>query len=287
MQSVNQTDLTEYLHEETFEHLANGDQIAAGLLDERDKAMELVGEILDRFTQLNTLMERYCPIRGKAFVPVVDDVIRTISNYSEDFLAYEEGIRKKIDKRYWRTLLDASRATTLMSASKKDELDKCAEQHAPPFTEHAVIGTLQGHYENRMLTFMDGAVELFQSLCSGFKSNDRICFRSKIILTNTLFSNGWSSFGSERNRVHDLERIFMILDGKDPADLHHQDAAPSLMAEAKRTGLKEFQHAYFKAKMFGNGNIHIVFTRSDLVDKLNSLLESHYGNSLGYRSAKF
>ncbi len=277
-----------YLHQhnEAFSHLARGDAIAIALIDERNEAMRLVDDILQKLTRLNSMMEYYCPVRGKAFEQLAGDLIENVSRYSEDFTTHREKIRKKIDGRYWLKVIHASRATTLMNASAKKKMEDSASKDAPEFVFNAVMGTIQTHYENRMTTFVKAGLELFESLDRGFKSNDRICLRKKIIFRGALSGDYWNSYSSAKDRVHDLERIFMILEGKDPGSLVYNETAPHLLEEAARDGKSEYHHEYFDAKLYNNGNVHLTFTRFDLVDRFNEMLANFHGNKLGTRTAK-
>lgn len=273
-------------HDEAFSHLARGDVIACALIDERDEAMHLVDDILQKLTRLNSMMERYCPVRGKAFELLAGDLIESVSRYSEDFTSHREKIRKKIDGRYWLKVIHASRVTTLMNASAKKKMEDSATSDAPEFAFNAVMGTIQTHYESRMATFVEAGLELFESLDRGFKNNDRICLRKKIIFKGALSGDYWNSYGSAKDRVHDLERILMILDGKDPGGLVYKETAPHLLEEAARAGKSEYNHEYFDAKLYNNGNVHLTFTRFDLVDRFNELLANFHGHTLGKRTAK-
>lgn len=273
-------------HDEPFSHLASGDEIAIALIDERNEAMHLIDDVLQKLTRLNSLMERYCPVRGNVFELLAGDLIENVSRYSEDFTAHREEIRKKIDGRYWLKVIHASRATTLMNASAKRKMEDSASKDAPEFAFNAVMGTIQAHYENRLATFVQAGLELFESLDKGFKSNDRICLRKKIIFRGALSGDYWNSYGSAKDRLHDLERIFMILDGKDPGSLVYRETAPHLLETAAQAGKSEYHHEYFDAKLYNNGNIHLTFTRFDLVNRFNEMLSNFHGSKLGTRTAK-
>jgi hypothetical protein len=53
--------------------VASGDNIASDLLEERDKAIELVDNVLYDLTKLHNLMEQFCAIRGVRHERFVDD----------------------------------------------------------------------------------------------------------------------------------------------------------------------------------------------------------------------
>lgn len=276
----------EYIHEESFAYLATGDGIAVALIEERNQAIELVKEILTRLTKLNTLMTRYCPINGEAYEMLASDLVDNILPYSNNFSSHETSIRKRIDGKYWNKLLTASKCTTLMNTGSKQTVQAAASTDAPEFNYAAVTGTLQYHYENRFNTFVEAGIELFDALPGSYKSNDQFCLRKKIIFSNALFRSGWNHYSTVQNRIHDIERIFMILDRKDPDVLRSHETAPLLMERAKRAHEDTYTNSYFIAVFYKNGNIHLTFTRPDLVDRFNEMLAKYHGNTLGHRKAK-
>jgi hypothetical protein len=282
---MNNTDLRPYVHEESMSWLATGDNIASDMLEERDKAIELVDNVLNDLTKLNNLMEQFCAIRGVRHELFVEDIFSSVSYHADDFNKHKQTITRKIDAKYWDTLFNASRITSLITTNKKEVLKQQLKKDAPPFEAEAVVATISEHMSNRFSTFVDSLIEFFESLPHDYKSNDRICLRKKIILSDCLNSSGWSCFGSDKDRVYDLERIFTILDGKDPSQIKSRDTAVRKIARAKRHGENEIELDYFSAKLFNNGNVHIIFSSKDLVDKFNDVLASHKSGELGFRSA--
>jgi len=63
--------------------------------------------------------------------------------------------------------------------------------------------------------------------------------------------------------------------------------AKNRLQESYRNEEYKVHSPYFKYDMFKNGNIHMVFLREDLVEKLNEMLATYYNGSLGQRSATY
>ena len=53
-----------------------------------------------------------------------------------------------------------------------------------------------------------------------------------------------------------------------------------------KRGQSEHVSAYFKVRVFGNGNAHLWFTRDDLVEKVNKELAAYYGEVIGDGNSK-
>jgi len=284
---MSHTALKEHVYEEAFDHLATGNDLIESTLEERDVAVKLVNEILVRFEKLNTLMRRSDHSSDdESFEPLVYDLVDNICHYSDTFKQYQSKIVKTIDARYWLKIIDTTKLTAVMNTRAKQEMRTLVQKNAPAFDRKHVYGTLEQHLNNRFITFVQGAVEVFQSLNHSFKSNDQICFRDRLIFSNAMCGDSFNSYSSAPDRIQDVERIFCILDAKDPSelDLEHR-------ASAQLRNWRQFENGivplpYFNCKVYKNGNVHLWFTRRDLVDKLNALIANYYGSVLGHRTAK-
>jgi hypothetical protein len=122
-------------------------------------------------------------------------------------------------------------------------------------------------------------VNVFKTLLGKYKTHDAFKIGKKVILDRVLNSHGgWSFYSSGRERIADLDRIFHILDGKEPKD--HRGDASSMVYTASSTKQREIETDYFRFKLFQNGNVHVVFKRLDLVEKANKLIAQHFGEVL-------
>ena len=281
------SEIQTYIHVESFGHLATGDEIIDASLKQRDEAIALVDGILERMDKLNNLKYRDQPSMGHQYASLVDDVVRTIRSYSTDFSGtYRKDIVKKIDARYWHTAMASSKLTVAMNTSAKEKMEDAISSSPPIFEAATVYSTLNHYLTNRMAIFVEGVIELFQDLSHEYKSNDKICFRKRIVFRSALSGKYWNHYSSAKNRVCDLERVFVLLDGKDPTEYESGELSHQLISEAYSQGLNEIDLPYFRCKMYLNGNVHIWLTRTDLVDKLNNLIANHFGASLGARASK-
>jgi hypothetical protein len=272
--------------QEHFGHLATGNDIISKALSERDEAIRLAHEIMERLSQLNTLKVAYSPVIGEYYEALSDDVLKVARGTSIHVERNMAAITKRIDQRYWLSIMESSKLTALMNASAKNDMADSIKLSPPLFEAKTVFSTLDYYLSNRMKTFVESAISLFESLPSGYSSNDRICFRKRIVFENAFRGSFWNG-SSGKDRITDLERVFMLLDGKDPTSLEFGDLAQNRMEEAYSQGERSINFPYFTCRMFQNGNIHIWFSREDLVEKFNGMLATHYSGSLGRRYSKY
>lgn len=84
----------------------------------------------------------------------------------------------------------------------------------------------------------------------------------------------------QRDRLADLERMLMILDGK-PVPDNRADVTCRLgdhIHENRHSN--HYEDEMFAIKYFQKGTAHILFKRPELVDKLNDIIARHYPGAL-------
>lgn len=284
--------LSEYTHTQAFDHLQVTDGIAMAMIDERNSVMNIINNILILLTELNNTMRRHNPTKdtngeiiGMPHENLAHEVLKNIKYTSCNFMQYRETIQKRIDSKYWDKLLDASRLTTLMNTNDKESLRELTRtKDAPMFNIESVFATMHDHYTKRYKTFCEGVILLFSELSDGYKSNDKIKLKEKIIFSDAVNGNHWNHYSNARDKIYDLERIFMILDGKDPSDNSYTSSA---VQNIENTFQEEryVELEYFTAKTYLKGSLHITFNRKDLVEKINYMIADFRKNSLGTRKS--
>ena len=119
-----------------------------------------------------------------------------------------------------------------------------------------------------------------------FKSNSPCKFGKKIIVTGLVKCDRWGfglNWGWQRDRLADLERMLMLLDGK-PVPDNRADVTRRLSdhIHANRHS-NRYEDEMFAIKYFQKGTAHIIFKRPELVDKLNDIIARHYPGALSAR----
>lgn len=191
-----------------------------------------------------------------------------------------KAVRRAVDESAWRSLLRISGLRNLMDATAHEKFSNDLSKEPPEFT-----------IENVTAAFMQAAIDAPQILersivavfdrlnTKRYKTNSAFGIGPRCILTSALSQwGGWNSYGFSFNLVNDMDRLFHVLDGKKPPEA---GSAADLIGREHQRKAKTCKTEYFEAKMFrGNGNLHLKFTRPDLVVKVNRILTKHYGATL-------
>lgn len=223
---------------------------------------------------------------------------------------YMRVARRLTDAAVWAALIERTDLGHLMDVQAKEELRSQMEyvpertdregavinqeeidRGLPPVTVDAVLATLEGFAMDAQTIWRRGLANSFSKLDRRFRSHDGFGIGSRIILTRCFnFSWGptldWNYTGHERDTLQDIERVFLVLDGKGPRAAY---AGIVGAVDAHRTGNRDsiewpvvVEGDYFRLRAFKNGNAHLWFTRDDLVKLANKELAEYYGDTLGY-----
>lgn len=213
---------------------------------------------------------------------------------------YLRTARKLIDCDTWSWIVERTELERLMDKQAKDELraqmqyvpDKVdrdgqlitgeeIEKGLPPITVENVYATLQHFANSADSIFKRGIANAFSKLDRRFKSHDGFKVGGRMILTRAFSEHGISWGSHHQDTLLDIERTFLVLDGKGVASyggiLHQLREATSW--GSSRPVLVEGD--YMRVRVFGNGNAHLWFTRKDLVEKVNAILADWYGEVIG------
>ena len=245
------------------------------IIAHRNKALELATQA---FALLHEANEAYRRAGGRSF--------QFLSHFShpewQDAMSgrFDRPIKSathRIDADVWRHLLRMSGLRTLMDAETSKSFHQSLKEEPPAVTAINIATTFRGLYARKDEIFTEGMINVFASLCRKKASNDAFKLEKKIILTGVLSDYGWDSLSYGEEKVRDIERVFFILDGKPmPA---YGDLSDHIL-KARREGTDELDTEYFHVRLFKNGNLHLIFTRPDLVAKANKLIARHYGEVL-------
>ena len=119
-----------------------------------------------------------------------------------------------------------------------------------------------------------------------FKSNSPCKFGKKIIVTGLVKCDRWGfglNWGWQRDRLADLERMLILLDGK-PVPDNRADVTRRLSDHIhENRHSNRYEDEMLVIKYFQKGTAHIVFKRPELVDKLNDIIARHYPGALPAR----
>lgn len=198
-----------------------------------------------------------------------------------------KAITRNIDRRIWRDLMGKSGMLSLMDAQARDEWQKSLEKDdIPTISEDNILSTFRQLHQSRDEVFERGVINVFKNLNRDYKSNNPCKFGKKIIINGLVKYDKWGyslSWGWQRNRLADLERVLTLLDGKpipdNRADVTHR--LGDYIHENRNS--TSYEDEMFSIKYFQKGTAHITFKRPELVDKLNDIFARHYPGTLASR----
>jgi len=132
--------------------------------------------------------------------------------------------------------------------------------------------------------FLRSIIATFEALPRDYKSNDGFKYGKRIVFSNAYSTDrGFWSFYSHYyagERLHDLDRIFHVLDDQQPPTWA-QGAVQAVCDAVRLRKPFDIETAYFRIKGYANGNLHVWPRDPALTRKANELLAAHYGWAVG------
>lgn len=136
----------------------------------------------------------------------------------EDTDTAMKAITRNIDRGIWRDLMQKSGMQSIMDAQARDEwYNSLEKEDIPAISEANIISTFEQLHLNKGEVFERGVINVFKSLSWDFKSHSPCKFGAKIIVTGLVKYDRWGfglNWGWQRDRLADLERMLMRLDGQ-------------------------------------------------------------------------
>lgn len=195
-----------------------------------------------------------------------------------------KAITRNLDRGIWRDLMKKSGMLSIMDAQARDQWYRNLEGDGiPAVSEANILSTFEQLHLNKGDVFERGVINVFKGLSWDYKSNSPCKFGKKIIVTGLVKYDRWGfglNWGWRRDRLSDLERMLMLLDGK-PVPDNRADITRRLAdhIHANRHS-NRYEDEMFSIKYFQKGTAHITFKRPELVDKLNDIIARHYPGML-------
>ncbi|MGO7089458.1 DUF4942 domain-containing protein [Rhizobium leguminosarum] len=189
--------------------------------------------------------------------------------------------RHYIDGRVWDSVIHSTELNHLMDKKAKDELRQQLMTDAPEFTEDNAYATIEHFAAEAGMIFRRGIAEMFSNLDRRFRSHSGWKIGGRVILNNMFGVDGWWNYHRDhRSTLQDIERTFLIIDGRKPvADyagiVGELDNARRLDGRGARQ--TEVHSEFYTVRIFKNGNAHLWFKRDDLVAKANRMISEYYG----------
>lgn len=276
----------------------------------RDEAIRLFESAFEKISEANEavnaagrMWEAASPGRSGSWSSSTEEIkefFRAVVLPDRD--RYLRTARRLIDVTVWSHVIDMTGIEALMDKQAKDQLrdqmryvpertgrdgsiinQEEIDKMLPPVSPENIYATLERFQGDAEMIFRRGIVNVFTKLDRRFRSHDGFKVGSRMILDYLVGTDGWfRSFGGKADLLHDVERTFLVLDGKQGVARYGSIVA-QIERERRNFHPEQTEHVsdYFKVRIFKNGNAHLWFTRKDLVQKVNMILADHYGEVIG------
>ena len=195
-----------------------------------------------------------------------------------------KAITRNLDRGIWLDLMNKSGMLSLMDAVAREQWYNSLEKDdIPAVSEENIMSTFEQLHLNKGEVFERGVINVFKGLSWDYRTNSPCKFGAKIIVTGLVKFDRWGfglNWGWQRDRLADLERMLMLLDGK-PVPDNRADVTRRLgdhIHENRHSN--RYEDEMFAIKYFQKGTAHITFKRQGLVDKLNDIIARHYPGML-------
>lgn len=185
----------------------------------------------------------------------------------------------------WAKLIEHAELESIMNRRQKNELRQALITEPPEPTVENIFATLQARFAGMNHTIQEGIADAFTALDRRFRSNDTFKFKHRIVLENALSEwGGWNHGWHYDDTLMDVERIFRFMEEMPPLP-RHLSIVSAIEAETRGSysrGLPQtvIETDYFRVRTWKNGNVHLYFTRKDLLAKVNKALGDFYGNPI-------
>jgi predicted RNA methylase len=185
----------------------------------------------------------------------------------------EELLRERvtvlIDRQCWRVMAERLGIDDLLDRQARDEFHQGLAGTPPTFNPENVRATFETVWAGRRDMYLRGVANVFMEMDRRFRSHDGFKIGNRLIFSYAM--NEYSHRGLEyrmAQRLNDVERIFRELDGKGPLPHGHWTSDRAIIGRVETD--------YFKMDGFQNRNVHLWFTRKDLLAEVNKLLLEYY-----------
>lgn len=191
-------------------------------------------------------------------------------------------VKNIIKRKAWRSLYAALEIDRIASIKRRDEIHKQLEEGTlPEITIESIFETFEALNQNINEFARESVLEVYRWLrpdADGYEmtkyktnqKNARFELKNKVIKSR-MVEHSFRQF--RINSYHEkyliaLDKVFHMLDGANMLDKSHRSPLVDAINSSETLSVKT---DYFFCRMYQNGNLHIEFTRSDLVQKFNAI----------------
>lgn len=234
-------------------------------------------QICERRDQIEALLTQAISLLGEA-----DSLLKTVSKYGltfdrHTFYSPSEQVQRtnslktlttEVDKKMWQHILDLGQFRQLMSADKRQAIDKDME-NPPRLTYGSLTATFNDLLNDRANMLQDLTESVFKSRNSDYKSNQGHKLNKRLVFENVFCRHG---FSYQSDLLEDACRIFSVLTGCPTPNI------VNLLSESTEPLLDFEGKVRFVA--YQNGNVHVWILDKELEHKINDVLNGCFEGQL-------
>jgi len=227
-----------------------------------------IASLTDAKTRMLRLVDRF---------EILPDRISSYEIGSEHLL---DQAKKIMLKSAWQELIRTSGVRSVMIDKRQRELDAALQSGELPPIEHAAVqawlNNLRGDMPRIIAESIEEANRVLRPRDRAFATNGDGWKVGRKAIVDYVVSHEFGSTGLRHHgaaKADAIDNAFHLLDGKGPAT--YPTSLSSVMKAAIHVKEWKCETAYFRAKWFKAGTLHLEFKRLDLVDRLNGKAADH------------
>jgi len=188
---------------------------------------------------------------------------------------------ERMKRAAWGAIIEKLAIKRLMSAKRVKELDEALDGRSKvewPEISADTIRSVAAGYVGSANEFLEEAIREEYDFWkpwenTKYKTNSKPFKLGKKVIKQYMVELGWSRTGyrlryDRSNHITALDSIFNMLAGNGPVR-DYKGALATAIEAGDSTGSGETE--FFKFKCYKNGNLHLEFRRSDLLDMFNRI----------------
>lgn len=192
-------------------------------------------------------------------------------------------VREKLDRSMWNHVIEQLNIRALMTAKQTQALNKQLNDDPMVFNAENIQSTLLHLTAKSGDIFEQSVVDLYQTRCFKFKTNDPNRFGQKIILDGAYDANSQYMSYYRKGELYDLDKVVHLISGQAPPERHSEGLVVTL-ENMRSCGsyTYEVETPFFKVKKFKKGSLHILIKDAEVVEQMNCILAAHFdGKAVG------
>lgn len=222
--------------------------------------------------------------RGKTFIKYSISFNWLFSQYGDESF-FEKKIKKEVDTSLWKAVFETTPLWSFLDREAKTKMMQSL-QNPIEFKHENVLNTVSEHFNERNYYVRRGLINAFKKtqdcFAKEYKSHDAFKLDKKLIFAAFIVND----YGKTKTYnpidyifygIQDIDRAFHIFDGK---QYGNNEIDGIKLTEMISNNEKNLETEYFHIKMYGNGNLHLIFKRPDLVKKCNEEIAAYFGENV-------